>query len=143
MIVAAPAVLSLAAIVEWQGRAARRGQREMAQDLERAETEMSAAEDAASALYARSKDIRRVLRDLRFILVRRLPSFTALTEACDDFTRYDSRQRAEVATMVDLAGLAVMVMSCPITDADGQLTEESGLVVADAEARLRVLDTEA
>lgn len=142
LIVAAPAILSLAAIGEWQSRRLRRSQREMAQDLERAETEMSDAEDAASALYARSKDMRRVLRDLRFVLVRRLPSFTALVEACDDFTQYDSRQRAEVAAMVNLAGLAIVVMSCPITDADGQMTEESGLVVTDAEVRLRALDTE-
>lgn len=44
--------------------------------------------------------------------------------------------------MVDLAGLAVMVMSCPITDADGRMSEESGRVVADAEARLRAMETE-
>ncbi|MFF7094368.1 hypothetical protein ACFY9A_18510 [Streptomyces rubradiris] len=141
-IVAAPAVLSLAAVAEWQGRRARRGQREMAQDLERAEAEMREVEDAASALYERSKETRRVLRDLRFVLVQRLPSFTALVEACDDYARYDSRRRAEVAAMVDLVGLAVMVMSCPITDAEGRITEESGRVVADARARLRAMDTD-
>ncbi|MEU5084426.1 MULTISPECIES: hypothetical protein [Streptomyces] len=74
-IVAAPVVLSLAAVVEWQSRRARRGQREMAQDLERAEAEMREAEEAASALYERSKETRRVLRDLRFVLVKRLPYF--------------------------------------------------------------------
>ncbi|MEU7561930.1 hypothetical protein [Streptomyces eurythermus] len=140
-IVAAPVVLSLAAVVEWQSRRARRGQREMAQDLERAEAEMRKAEEAATALYERSKEMRRVLRDLRFVLVKRLPSFTALVEECDDYARYDSRRRAEVAAMVDLAGLAVMVMSCPITDAEGRMTEESGRVVADARARLRAMDT--
>ncbi|WDM16546.1 hypothetical protein J3S85_36705 [Streptomyces lavenduligriseus] len=141
-IVAAPVVLSLAAVVEWQSRRARRGQREMAQDLERAEAEMREAEEAASALYERSKETRRVLRDLRFVLVKRLPSFTALVEECDDHARYDSRRRAEVAAMVDLAGLAVMVMSCPITDAEGRMTEESGRVLADARTRLRAMDTE-
>jgi hypothetical protein len=44
--------------------------------------------------------------------------------------------------MVDLAGLAVMVMNCPFTDADGRMTEESGRVVADAEAPLRATETE-
>lgn len=44
--------------------------------------------------------------------------------------------------MVDLAGLAVMVMSCPITDAEGRMTEESGRVLADARTRLRAMDTE-
>jgi hypothetical protein len=86
--------------------------------------------------------MQRVLQDLRSELVRRLPSFTTLVEACDDFTQYDSRQRAEVAAMVDLDGLAVMVMNCPIIDADGRMTEESGRVVADAEASLQARETE-
>ncbi|WP_439681761.1 hypothetical protein [Embleya sp. MST-111070] len=137
LIVAAPAVLSLAAIGEWQGRRVRRGQQEMARELKRAEAEMNEAEDAASAGCERSEDMRRVLRDLRSLMVGRLPSFAALVKKCDDFTRYDSRQRAEVAAMVDLAGLAVMVMSCPITDTAGRTTELSGRVVAEAEARLR------
>jgi hypothetical protein len=81
VIIAGPAIISLAAIGEWQSRRLRRGQQETA----RAETEMSEAEDAASAVYEHSKDMRRVLRDLRFALVRRLPSFTALFEACNDF----------------------------------------------------------
>ncbi|MEV0186659.1 hypothetical protein AB0I54_46895 [Streptomyces sp. NPDC050625] len=74
--------------------------------------------------------------------MRRLPSFTALVEACDDFTQYDSRQRAEVAAIVDLEGLAVVVMNCPIIDADGWMTEESGRGIADAEARLRAMEAE-
>ncbi|WEH34735.1 hypothetical protein PZB75_16080 [Streptomyces sp. AM 4-1-1] len=141
LIIAAPAVLSLAAIGEWQSRRLRRGEQEKAQALERYETEMSEAEDAASAVYDRSKAMRHILRDLRFMMVRRLPSFTGLVEACDDFARYDSGRRAEVAAMVDLAGLAVMVMGCPITDADGRMTEESGQVVADAESRLQAMET--
>ncbi|MEU3561873.1 hypothetical protein [Kitasatospora sp. NPDC006786] len=141
LIVAAPAVLSLAAIGEWQSRRLRRGEQEKAQALERAETDMSEVEDAASAVYERSRDTRRVLRDLRFMIVERLPSFTALVEACDEFAHYDSRRHTEVVTMVDLAGLAVLVMSCPITDADGRMTEESGRVVADARARLQAMET--
>ena len=113
----------------------RDGQQKKARDLERRERKMSEKQDAAPALYERSKDMQRVLQDLRSELVRRLPSFTTLVEACDDFARYDSRQRAEVAAMVDLDGLAAMVMNCPIT-------EESGWVVADAEARLRAMETE-
>lgn len=99
-------------------------------------------QDEAPALHERSRDMQRVLQDLRSELVRRLPSFTTLVEACDDFARYDSRQRAEVVAMVDLDGLAARVMNCPITDADGRLTEESGRAVADAEARLRAMETE-
>ncbi|MEV7189832.1 hypothetical protein [Kitasatospora sp. NPDC093102] len=83
-----------------------------------------------------------LLQNLRAEMVRRLPSFTTLVDTCDDFARYDSRRRAEVAAMVDLDGLAVRVMNCPITDADGRLTEESGRVVADAETRLREMEAE-
>ncbi|MER6364481.1 hypothetical protein [Kitasatospora sp. NPDC001527] len=143
LVVAAPVVLSLAAVGEWQSRRLRRGQQEAAQELDQAEADMAEAEEAASEVHERSMDMRRVLRDLRFALLRRLPSFTALVEGCDDYALYDAHQRAEVAAMVDLAALAAMVMSCPITDADGRLTEQSRRVVADTEARLRAMDTAA
>lgn len=130
------------AIAQWQLQTLRDGQQVRARALERHEKEMSEAQDAASALYERSKDMQRVLQDLRLTLVRRLPSFTTLVETCDDSARYDSCRRAEVATMVESHGLAVMVMNCPITDADGRMTEESGRVVADAEARLQAIETE-
>lgn len=136
------AALTQKAIVKYQAQRLSDGRQEKARDLERREREMGEKQDAAPALYERSKDMQRVLQDLRSELVRRLPSFTTLVEACDDFTRYDSRQRAEVTAMVELDGLAVMVMNCPITDAEGRMTEESGRVVADTEARLRELDTE-
>jgi hypothetical protein len=123
------------AVVKWQIQSLTDGRQERARDLERRET-------AASLLHERSKDMRRVLHDLRVTLERRLPSFTALVDTCDDFARYDSRQRAEVAALVDLYDLAAMVMDCPITDTNGRITEESGRVVADAEARLRAMETE-
>ncbi|MFD5063837.1 MULTISPECIES: hypothetical protein [unclassified Streptomyces] len=134
--------LSREVIVKCQIQMLRDGQQKKARDLERRERKMSEKQDAAPALYERSKDMQRVLQDLRSELVRRLPSFTTLVETCDDFARYDSRRRAEVAAMVELNGLAVMVMNCPITDADGRMTEESGRVVADAESRLRAMETE-
>ncbi|MGX1886551.1 hypothetical protein [Streptomyces sp. NPDC055287] len=132
------ASLAQKAIAQWQIQTLRDGQR----GLERLERKMSEAQDAAPAVHERNKDMQRVLQDLRSTLVRRLPSFTELVEACDDFAQYDSRQRAEVAAMVELNDLAVMVMNCPITDAEGRMTEESGRVVADAEARLRAIKIE-
>jgi hypothetical protein len=129
--------LTQKAILKYQIQRLSDGRQEMARDLERRERRMGEKRDAAPALYERSKDMRRVQQCLRTELVRRLPSFTALVEACDDFARYDSRQCAEVAAMVELDGLAVMVLNCPITDAEGRMTEESGRVVVDAEARLR------
>ncbi|WP_019062500.1 hypothetical protein [Streptomyces prunicolor] len=139
---ATSANLTRKTIVKWQIQTLGDGEREKARDLDRRETAMSEAQDAASALHERSRDMQRVLQDLQFTLVRRLPSFTTLVEACDDLARYDSRRRAEVATMVDLDGLAVMVMNCPIIDAEERMTEGSGRVIAAAEARLRAMETE-
>lgn len=133
--------LTQKAIVRSQIQMLSNDRQEKARDLERRERKMSERQDAAPALYQRSKDMQRVLQDLRSELVRQLPSFTTLIEACDDFARYDSRQRAEVAAMVELDGLAVMVMNCPIIDAEGRMTEESGRLVADTEARLRAMET--
>lgn len=42
--------------------------------------------------------------------------------------------------MMELDGLAVRVMKCPITDAEGRMTEEAGRAVADAETRLRAME---
>ncbi|MEV5122089.1 hypothetical protein AB0K49_04685 [Streptomyces decoyicus] len=134
--------LSWEAIAQWQTQTLRDGQQAKAQDLERREAKTKTRQESAPALYERSRHMQHVLQDLRSELVRRLPSLTALVEACDDFTQCDSRQRAAVAAMADLDGLAVMVMNCPITDAEGRMTEESGRVVADAEARLRAMETE-
>ncbi|WP_282090226.1 hypothetical protein [Streptomyces tendae] len=127
---------------KWQAQALDDSQQKKARALERREAEARVRQEEAPARYERGKDMQRVLGDLRSEMVRRLPSFTTLVEACDDFARYDSRQRAEVAAMADLDGLAVRVMDCPITDADGRLTEESRRVVADAEARLRAMEAE-
>ncbi|MFJ2776758.1 hypothetical protein [Kitasatospora sp. NPDC087315] len=135
--------LTQKAIVKCQIHMLGDGRQEKARDLERRERKMREKQDAAPALYERSKDMQRVLQDLRSKLVRQLPSFTTLVETCDDFARYDSWQRAEVAAMVELDGLAVMVMDCPIIDADGWMTEASGRVIADAEVRLRAMEPEA
>ncbi|MFG2918269.1 hypothetical protein ACGF0D_35955 [Kitasatospora sp. NPDC048298] len=129
-------------VARLQSQAFEDARRRKARDLDRREAKARTRQDEAPALYERGKDMQFVLQNLRAELVRRLPSFTALVEECDDFARYDSRRRAEVAAMLDLDGLAVRVMNCPITDADGRLTEESGRVVADAEARLRALEAE-
>ncbi|MDT0612677.1 hypothetical protein [Streptomyces lancefieldiae] len=134
--------LSRDVIVQCQIQTLAYGHQARARDLERRERRMREKQDAAPALHERGKDMQRVLQELRSELVGRLPSFTALVEACDDFVQYDSRRRAEVAAMVELDGLAVTVMNCPITDAEGRMTEESGRVVADAEARLRAMETE-
>ncbi|MEW2621551.1 hypothetical protein [Streptomyces sp. NPDC048106] len=136
------AALTQTALVKGQLHMLSDGRREKARDLERREKELGERQDAAPALYERGEDMRRVLQDLRSELVRRLPSLTTLVETCDDFTRYDSRQRAEVAATAELYGLAVTVMTCPITATEGRITEESGRVVAAAEARLRMMETE-
>ncbi|MEU9382504.1 hypothetical protein AB0D38_16625 [Streptomyces sp. NPDC048279] len=134
------ASLTQKVIVTWQLKTLEDGRQERARELERRETEMREAQDAASALHEHSTDMRRVLQDLQSELVRRLPSFTVLVEACDDFALYDSRRRAEVAAMVELDSLAAMILDCPIADAEGRITEESGRVVADAEAWLRAME---
>lgn len=127
--------LWLQVVVKGQLQALEVGRQHRARDLER----WSETLNAVAALHEHSRAVRRVLQDLRAMLVLRLPSFTALVEGCDDFTRYDLRQRAEVAAMMDLAGLAGLVMNCPIAGADGRVSEESARVVDDVRARLRTM----
>lgn len=126
------------AIVRWQMQSRQRE----ARDLERRERRMREKQEAAPTLYERGKDMERVLQDVRSRLLKRLPPFTALVEGCDDFTQYDSRQRAEVATMADLYGLAAVVTHCSLVDADGRMSEESGRVLAEVVAQLRSMGVE-
>ncbi|MEU7214046.1 hypothetical protein AB0B06_37375, partial [Streptomyces sp. NPDC044989] len=131
--------LSRDIVMKFQVQALEYGHQARGRDLERRERTVRERQAAQVALHERSNDMQRVLQDLRSELAGRLPSFTALVEACDDFAQYDSRRRAEVAAMMELAGLAVRVIKCPITDAEGRMTEESERIVADAEPRLRTM----
>jgi hypothetical protein len=119
----------------------RRQQQRRARRLAGWEGQMREAQDAAPALHELSADMRRVLQHLHAALASRLPAFVALVEACDDFGQYDCDQRAQVAAMAAIAELAVRVLNCPITAADGRMNELTGVVVADVEAQLLAMET--
>ncbi|MGK9462826.1 hypothetical protein ACSLFT_22735 [Streptomyces sp. G6] len=86
--------LSRDVVMEFQVQTLEYGHRARARGLERRERTVRERQDAEPALHERGKDMQRVLQDLRSEMVGRLPSFTALVEACDDFAQYDSRRRA-------------------------------------------------
>ncbi|MFD4123592.1 hypothetical protein ACFXKK_01005 [Streptomyces globisporus] len=100
----------------WRIQALEAGQQEEVRGLERREADMKQRQDEALALHEHFEDMQRVIRDLRSELLTRLPSLVALVDKSEHFAQYGSRQRAEVTTMVDLDGLAVKVMRCPMTD---------------------------
>ncbi|MGW6769347.1 hypothetical protein ACWGBX_02885 [Streptomyces sp. NPDC055037] len=127
----------------WRIQALEASKQEEAQVLERRESAVKQRQDEALALHECFEGMQRVIQDLRSELMTRLPSLIALVDKCDDFARYDSRQRAEVATMVDLDGLVVKAMKCPLVDPAGRPTEESKLVVAQVEARLQAMQPHA
>ncbi|MFE7032166.1 hypothetical protein ACFU9Y_17790 [Streptomyces sp. NPDC057621] len=127
----------------WRIQALEASKQEEAQVLERHEAAVKQRQEEVLALHECFEDMRRVIRDLRSELMTRLPSLVALVDECDDFARYDSRQRAEVATMVDLDGFAAKVMRCPLADPAGRPTEESKLVAAEVEARLQAMQPHA
>ncbi|MGW8359256.1 hypothetical protein ACWGK1_01600 [Streptomyces wedmorensis] len=126
------------AILKSQLEAFQEGRRERARDLDRCEKGMHQAQEA---LHERSKDMQQVLQDLRSALVRRLPSFTVLVEVHEKSALAGSR-RADVDAIADLVRLAATVMNCPITDAEGRITPDSGRAVSDAQARLRAMEAE-
>ncbi|CAL9437608.1 hypothetical protein SUDANB145_02176 [Streptomyces sp. enrichment culture] len=127
----------------WRIQALEASQQEEARGRERREADMKQRQDEALALHEHFEDMQRAIRDLRSELLTRLPSLVALVDKSEDFAQYGSRQRAEVTTMVDLDGLAVKVMRCPMTDPTGRPAEESKLVVADVEARLQAMQPHA
>ncbi|WP_274563560.1 hypothetical protein [Streptomyces spiramyceticus] len=138
-IVATPVVLTAVGLLEWKSRRLRRDQRENAAGVARASAELAVAEARASAVCERSRQIRHVLDRLRDELQLRLPGLRTMLEGGDDYAVYTPSQRGEVAVLVALASTATTVMSAPLADEDGQVTDVSRLVVEDALARLQSL----
>ncbi|MEI5011706.1 hypothetical protein RB196_34555 [Streptomyces sp. PmtA] len=123
-------------IVKTQVDMFKEGRLDRGRDLERHEAEM---DEAQEALHERFADMQQVLQGLRSALMQRIPSFTVLVEA-DEGAVLDDFQRAEVEAMVDLVRFSAMAMHCPITDADGRITEESGRLVSEAWALLEAIE---
>ncbi|WP_337059756.1 hypothetical protein [Kineococcus sp. G2] len=115
-LVAAPVLLTTVGVVSWQGRRQRRKQQQTAQELSRADADLTRAETGAH-----------------------LPQLQALVEADDDYATYSPAQRAQVATVVSLVTTTISIMSTPLTDEDGVVTDLSGQVVDDARRRLQDL----
>ncbi|MCZ0980098.1 hypothetical protein O1L60_17035 [Streptomyces diastatochromogenes] len=108
--VAVPALLATGALLEWRGRSAREDQRKLAEELDGAEAELTAARGTLSEVFRLSREIRLVLKDLCAAMEERLPAFAELVAAHDDYGTYDARQRALVKEVFDLACTTVAVM---------------------------------
>ncbi|GGZ14451.1 hypothetical protein GCM10010387_03200 [Streptomyces inusitatus] len=134
---ALPALLVAGGLIEWRGRAARRGQQEQAEELTAKEAHMDEERRAFSEVLRRSREIRLVLLDLGLAMEKRLPALAALVDANDDYAACTAPQRALVKEVFDVACTIVTVMAAPPADGNGRVTEVSGRVLADARARLR------
>ncbi|MEV7276818.1 hypothetical protein [Streptomyces sp. NPDC093111] len=134
--VAVPALVVGGVLLEWRGRSARGDQEKVAEELDAADSELTAARRTLSEVFQRSREIRLVLKDLCVAMEERLPAFAALVAGCDDYGTYDERQRAQVKEIFDLACTTVTVMAAPLTGEDGRVSDVSGRVVADARAHL-------
>ncbi|WP_250287278.1 hypothetical protein [Frankia sp. CiP1_Cm_nod2] len=139
-IVAAPVVLAfggvLGGVLEWRGRKARKDQQETAGRLDEADAELRLAETVADAVCGRSEQIRDVLSGLYAAILERLPALEEQLATNDDYATYPPEQRRLVAVLVSLASTTVTVMSTPLTDEDGMVTDLSQQVVDDAWRRL-------
>ncbi|MEV6122502.1 hypothetical protein AB0M23_18575 [Streptomyces sp. NPDC052077] len=135
-VVAVPALVVGGALLEWRGRSFRGDQEKAAEVLTEAEAELTEARRTLSEVFQRSREVRLVLRELCLAMEERLPAFTALVTAHDDYSAYDAPRRARVKEVFDLACTTVTVMGTPLVGEDGRVTELSGRVVAEARSRL-------
>lgn len=134
-IVALPVVLTLGAVVEWQGRRLRRGQRETAAQIVAAEAEFRRAEVAAMVLAARARQVRLVIDDLAAAVDGLLPRMLRQLDVSTDYRRWDDDERGVVATLAALALTTAAVMAAPVVDEDGAptaLSEEAVLSAREA-----------
>ncbi|MET9467210.1 hypothetical protein ABZY44_20885 [Streptomyces sp. NPDC006544] len=138
-VVAVPALVVGGILLEWQGRSVREDQEKVAEELGEAESALVEARRTLSEVFQRSREIRLVLKDLCVAMEERIPAFAALAADHDDYGAYDTRQRAQVKEIFDLACRTVTVMGAPPAGDDGRVSELSGRVIADARAHLAEL----
>ncbi|MEZ7004623.1 hypothetical protein [Streptomyces sp. AD55] len=138
-VVAVPALVVGGALLEWRGRSVRGDQERSAERLAEAEAELTEARRTLSEVFQRSREIRLVLLDLCLAMEERLPAFTALVAAHDDYGTYDAARRAQVKEIFDLACTTVMVLGTPPAGEDGRAGELSARVLAEARAHLATL----
>lgn len=138
-VVAAPVVLVMAGFIEYKGRQQRRQQRETAEQLATAETEMVLIEERTAGVIERSREIRDVLVVLARELQDRLPPLDLLIAGNPDYATYNSSERRMVAATVGLATSLVTVLSARFVDDQGAVTDLSALVLDDARHRLTLL----
>lgn len=135
-IVALPVVVTMAAVVEWQGRRLRRGQRETAAQITAAEVEFRRAEVAVMELIARARQLCGVAERLADETDRLLPRMLRQLDTSTDYRSWDDDERGVVATLAALAVAAAAVLAAPAADEDGAPTD---LSEAAAEAAGRTL----
>ncbi len=138
-VVAVPALVVGGALLEWRGRSVRGDQERSAERLAEAEAELTEARRTLSEVFQRSREIRLVLLDLCLAMEERLPAFTALVAAHDDYGTYDAARRAQVKEIFDLACTTVTVLGTPPAGEDGRAGELSARVLAEARAHLATL----
>ncbi|MEH3078148.1 MAG: hypothetical protein PGN11_16040 [Quadrisphaera sp.] len=136
-IVALPVVVTMAAVVEWQGRRLRRGQRETAAQIVAAEAEFRRAEVAVMVLTARARQLCGVADRLADELDRLLPRMLRQLDVSTDYRAWDDDERGVVAALAALAVAAAAVLAAPVTDEDGAPTDLSEAAAAAAERTLR------
>ncbi|KPM50696.1 hypothetical protein ACG83_38570 [Frankia sp. R43] len=142
-IIAAPVVIAVGGVVEWQGRRARAGQRETATQISEAADDLGRAETDAALVRRRSRQVRDILNDLRVAMTSRLPVLDTLITANPDYTTYSNEQRRQVAQLVGIASKAVTVMSTPIAHEDGKANPQIREVVLDVKQWLLALSRQA
>lgn len=138
-LVAAPALAAAVGVLTWQGRRQRERQRDGGRRLDTAEADLEQAERRTTTVLRRSREVRSLLHELRGEAITSVDELSVLVEHGDDYSTYSPEDRARVASTVSLVTTTITVMGTALVGADGEVTELSGEVTADAHRRLREL----
>jgi hypothetical protein len=134
-IVAAPVIITIGAVAEFQGRKARRAQQAVVDELAHAGADLCLDEARCAAVRERSRDLREILRRLHESAD---PGVRRLRAAVDDglgYEAFDPGQRADLAVTVGLVTTIVTVLQTPLLDDQGTVSDLSAAVMVDARAR--------
>jgi hypothetical protein len=137
---AVPAVAVVGVVLHVKGCSARREQQTTALELDRWAMDLRIAETTCAAVRERSTQVREVLDRLLAVGRPRVEGLGTLVDRKDDFTRFDPDEVAALGVTLSLVTAAASVMKVPLCDEDGIVTDLSGRMVADADARMRAAE---
>lgn len=132
--VAAPVLLAVGGFLWWKGEKAYNQQREIEQQIRRAEADLLPRIAKTDLANKRAVDTAAVVRELATIGGRDLLALRTVLERTVDYREFTLAEKNNLAELAGIATTTAAVISCPILDKNGNVTQLSTETLKAAQA---------